>query len=125
VTPSEFPDRPADPTAGTVESYVVAFEEAYSRNEALFEDTKRVTVYTGDVSVKRVNGTRVVDLVSVTNTWAQGTATDGETATVVHGDGPRIPVRYHLTDDGLYRNELDYDETPVPGEYGRTVACFE
>ena len=125
VEPSPFPELPSNRTAASVESHVVAFEEAYSRNEALFEDSKRVATYTQDVSVRRVNGTWVVDLVSVTNTWAQGPPTDGETATVVHGDGPRVPVRYHLSDDGLYRNELDYDETPVPGEYGRAVACYE
>jgi hypothetical protein len=125
VEPSPIPDRPEELTADSVESYVAEFEKSYARNGALFEDSRRVNTLVVVENVTRREGVWVVDLVSRTNTWAQGTATGTATATVVHGDGARISVRYHLTADGLYRLELGYDETPVPGKYGVPVACFE
>lgn len=125
VEPSPIPDRPDELTVDSVESYVAEFEEAYARNGALYEDSTEVNTLVVVENVTHREGVWVVDLVSRTNTWAQGTATGTATATVVHGDGPRVPVRYHLTADGLYRLELGYDETPVAGEYGVPVACFE
>lgn len=124
VEPSEFPEHPAELTAESVEAYVSAYETAYARNAALSEDSTEVNTLVEVENVTERNGTWVVDLVSRTNTWAQGTESGTATATVVHGDGARIHVRYHLTDEGLYRLELGYDETPQPGAYGQAVACF-
>lgn len=125
VEPSDFPDRPAELTVESVEAYVSGFERAFARNRRLSKESTQVnTMVTVEDATER-NGTWVVDVVSRTNTWAQGTERAGETATVVHGDGARIPVRYHLTDEGLYRLELGYDETPPAGEYGPAVACVD
>ena len=76
-------------------------------------------------NVTEWNWTSTVDVTSRTNTWAQGTDTAEGTPTVVHGDGARIPVRYHLPDEGLDRLELGDDATPLAGEAGRAVACAE
>jgi hypothetical protein len=87
-------------------------------------------VIVGDVSVERHDGTWIVDLTSRTNTWVQGRATGTATATVVHGDGARVPVTYRLTDRALYRVEgspggtLSGGPTRTP-EQGRPVACFD
>lgn len=130
VEPSEFPDPPAAWNRSSVERYVVGFEAAYARNGALREESREVNVLVAEVSVERRDGAWVVDLVSRTNTWAQGRATGTATATVVHGDGARIPVAYRLTDRGLYRAERDIGQppsgTPTPTPGGWTpVACFE
>lgn len=125
VEPSEFPDRPDELTTASVETYVAAFEQAFARNLRLSKESTQVDTMVTVENVSEQNGTWVVDVVSRTNTWAQGTESAEGTATVVHGDGARIHVRYHLTDVGLYRNELGYDETPVAGEFGRAVACFD
>ena len=130
VEPSEFPDPPSEWNRSSVERYVAAFESAYARNDALREDSTKVNVLVAEVSVERRDGAWVVDLVSRTNTWTQGRATGTATATVVHGDGARIPVTYRLTDRGLYRAERDVGEppsgtpTPTPGGW-IPVACFE
>jgi hypothetical protein len=132
VEPSEFLDPPAAWNRSSVERYVVAFEEAYARNGALREESTRVDVLVAEVSVERRDGAWVVDLVSRTNTWAQGRATGTATATVVHGDGARVPVTYRLTDRALYREEGRVGGTPsgsaastrAPRD-GRTVRCFE
>lgn len=82
-----------------------------------------------EVSVERRSGAWAVDLVSRTNTWAQGRGTGTATATVVHGDGARISVAYRLTDRGLYRAERGVGEPPpgtptaTPGPW-TPVACF-
>ncbi|MEF8840426.1 MAG: hypothetical protein V5A62_02215 [Haloarculaceae archaeon] len=130
VEPSELPDPPAEWNRSSIERYVVAFEEAYSRNAALRTTSTRVEVIVGDVSVERSGDTWVVELTSRTNTWAQGRATGTATATVVHGDGARIPVTYHLTDRGLYRTQRSVggpssgSPTATP-DRGIPVACFE
>jgi hypothetical protein len=125
VEPSDLPERPSNLTAGSVETYVAEFEEAYARNGALSAGSTQVNTLVTVEDVSDRDGAWVVDLVSRTNTWAQGTASGTATATVVHGDGARIPVRYHLTSEGLYRQELGYDETPQPGRFGRPVTCFD
>lgn len=129
VEPSERPEPPAEWNRSSVERYVVAFEAAYARNDALRADSTEVNVLVAEVSVERRGEAWVVDLVSRTNTWAQGRATGTATATVIHGDGARIPVTYRLTDRGLYRAERDIGEppsgtpTPTPGPW-TPVACF-
>jgi len=130
VTPSEYPEPPEEWNRSSVERYVVAFEAAWARNGALREDSTEVNVLVAEVSVERRDEAWVVDLVSRTNTWAQGRATGTATATVVHGDGARIPVTYRLTDRALYRIERDVGEppsgTPTPTPGGWTpVACFD
>lgn len=125
VEPSGLPDRPDELTAGSVETYVSRFEQAFARNQRLSKESTRVNTMVTVENVTERNGTWVVDVVSRTNTWAQGTESADGTATVVHGDGARIHVRYHVTDEGLYRLELGYDETPVAGEHGRAVACVD
>lgn len=132
VEPSELPEPPAEWNRSSVERYVVAFEEAYARNEALRTDSTRVEVTVGEVSVERRDEAWVVDLVSRTNTWAQGRATGTATATVVHGDGARIPVTYRLTDRALFRKAgtvagtPSSDTTPRAEPWsGPAVACFE
>jgi len=130
VEPSEFPEPPEERNRSSVEQYVAAFEAAYARNDALRGDSTKVNVLVAEVSVERRDGTWVVDLVSRTNTWAQGRATGTATATVVHGDGARITVTYRLTDRGLYRAERGVGEppsgTPTPTPRGWTpVACFD
>ena len=112
VEPSELPDPPEVWNRSSVERYVVAFEEAYSRNEALRTTSTRVEVIVGDVSVERSDGEWVVELTSRTNTWAQGRGTGTATATVVHGDGANVPVTYRLTDRALYREEGRVGGTP-------------
>lgn len=125
VTPSPYPDRPAAWDESAVRDYVVAFEEAWARNEHLRAGTKRVEVLVADVTVRQVDGGYRVDLVSRTNTWHGGLREDDETATVVHGDGPRIPVAYHLSDRRLVRAAGDHRVTPTVGPTaGRTVRCF-
>lgn len=125
VEPSELPDRPGELTAASVEIYVSGFEQAFARNRRLSKESTQVNTMVTVENVTDRNGTWVVDVISRTNTWAQGTESAEGTATVVHGDGARIHVRYHVTDEGLYRQELGYDETPVAGEYGRAVACVD
>lgn len=125
VEPSEFPDPPATWNDSSVEAYVTAFEESYSRNAALSEISTRVSTHVSDVSVTETDRGWEVSLTSRTNTWAAGTDTAEGTPTVVHGDGARIPVTYHVTDEGLYRLESDYGETPDPDALGTPVACFE
>ena len=130
VEPSEPPDPPGEWNRSSVERYVVAFEEAYSRNAALRNASTRVEVTVGDVSVQRSGDVWVVGLTSRTNTWAQGRATGTATATVVHGDGAHIPVTYRLTDRALYRTERSVggpsseSPTATPGR-GTPVACFD
>lgn len=124
VEPSDLPHRPDELTAASVEAYVSGFEKAFARNRRLSKESTQVNTMVTVENVTDRNGTWVVDVVSRTNTWAQGTDTSAGTPTVVHGDGARIHVRYHLTEEGLYRKEVGYDETPVAGEYGRAVACF-
>lgn len=132
VEPSERPEPPGEWNRSSVERYVVAFEEAYARNEALRNTSTRVGVIVGDVSVERTDGAWVVELTSRTNTWAQGRATGTATATVVHGDGSYVPVTYRLTDRALYRTEgtvggtPSSSETPIGvSEDGPAVACFD
>lgn len=132
VEPSERPDPPREWNRSSVERYVVAFEEAYSRNAALRRDTREVTVVVGDVAVERRDGAWMVDLVSRTNTWVQGRASGTGTATVVHGDGASVPVTYRVTDRALYREEGRIGGTPsasgAPTDGARdwtTVACFD
>lgn len=132
VEPSELPDRPPTWNESSVRAYVVAFEKAYARNGALAETSTRVEVAVTDVSVSTVDGTWVVRLTSRTNTWAQGRPDGNRTATPVHGDGPYVPVVYHLTDSGLYRTEDVDAGSPSASatrtattERGVAVACFE
>ena len=132
VEPSDRPDPPREWNRSSVERYVVAFEEAYSRNAALRTDTREVTVVVGEVSVERRDDAWMVDLVSRTNTWVQGRATGTATATVVHGDGPYVPVTYRVTDRALSREEGRVGGTPSasgePTDSARdwvTVACFD
>jgi len=130
VEPSGRPEPPDEWNRSSVERYVVAFEAAYARNAALRVNTREASVIVGDVSVDRRDGTWIVDLTSRTNTWVQGRATGTATATVVHGDGARVPVTYRLTDRALYRVEgspggtLSGGPTRTP-EQGRPVACFD
>jgi hypothetical protein len=130
VEPSKYPGPPEEWNRTSIERYVVAFEEAWARNGALREESTEVNVLVAEVSVERRDGAWVVELVSRTNTWAQGRASGTATATVVHGDGARIPVTYRLTDRALYRTERDVGEppsgTPTPTPGGWTpVACFD
>lgn len=132
VDPSAFPDRPATWNESSVRSYVVAFEEAYARNGALRETSTRVEVSVTDVSVSETDGAWVVHLASQTNTWAKSVDAGTATPTVVHGDGARVPVVYHLTDRGLYRREAAMGGTPSASatrttrpERGVAVACFD
>jgi hypothetical protein len=126
VTPSEYPDRPEEWTESSAREYVVAFEEAWSRNERLRPDTRRVTTSVWDVSVLTVEDGYRVRLTSQTNTWYGGPADGNETATVVHGDGPQVPVAYHLSDGRLVRAEGDHQSTPTVGPAtGWTARCFD
>jgi hypothetical protein len=125
VEPSDLPSRPTNLTAESVEAYVASFEEAYARNGALSDASTQVNTLVTVENVTERDGTWVVDLVSRTNTWAQGTAAGTATATVVHGDGASIHVRYQLSSEGLYRQELGYDETPQSGQFGRPVTCLD
>lgn len=126
VAPSQYPDRPEEWTESSVREYVVAFEEAWSRNERLRPDTERVTTNVWDVSVLPVEDGYRVRLTSQTNTWYGGPAEGNETATIVHGDGAHIPVAYHLSDGRLVRAEGDHQSTPTvsPG-IGQTIRCFD
>jgi hypothetical protein len=131
VEPSELPDSPEEWNRSSVEEYVVAFERAWSRNGALRTTSTNVEVIVGDVSVERSGDEWVVELTSRTNTWAQGRATGTATATVVHGDGAKVPVTYRLTDRALYREEGRIGGTPsssvtsTPERLAeRPVACF-
>lgn len=125
VTPSTYPDRPATWNESTVRTYVVAFEEAWSRNRHLRPETKRVTVGVWDVSVVATDDGYRVRLTSQTNTWYGGPAEGNRTATVVHGDGPHLSVAYHLTEDRLVRTEGGRETPTVGPGTGRTVRCFE
>jgi len=125
VNPSPYPDRPANWTESSVRAYVVTFEQAWSRNQQLREATKRVTVSVSDVSVARTADGYHVTLTSRTNTWYGGPAEGNRTATIVHGDGAYIPVRYALTDGRLVRAEGRFDATPTVGpQSGRTLRCW-
>jgi len=125
VEPSPYPDRPANWTESSVREYVVAFEQAWSRNQQLREATKRVTVSVSDVSVARTADGYRVTLTSRTNTWYGGPAEGNQTATIVHGDGAYIPVRYAVTDGRLVRAEEQFDATPTVGQRsGRTLRCW-
>lgn len=132
VEPSALPDRPATLNESSVRAYVVAFESAYARNGALAEHSTRVEVSVTDVSVSKAGDTWVVSLTSRTDTWAQGRPEGNQTATPVHGDGPYVPVVYHLTDGGLSRIEDADTGSPSASatrtaatERGVAVACFE
>lgn len=130
VQPSRYPDPPATRSAASVERYVVAFERAYARNEALSRESTRVQVAVSAVRVTEEGTTWIVELVSRTNTWAAGTPAASATPTVVHGDGPRVPVTYRLTDRALYRMEGSGNGKPTGGSResapgGVTVACLE
>jgi hypothetical protein len=124
VDPSDYPDRPATWNESSVEAYVTAYERAYSRNDALRRKTRQVTVSVSDVSVETTDAGYRVRLVSRTNTWYGGTGEGTETATVVHGDGPLVPVLYEIRDDRLTRAEGGYEDTPTAGET-RAVACWD
>ncbi|WP_255195868.1 hypothetical protein [Halorarius litoreus] len=123
VAPSDLPDRPGTLNQSTVRAYVVAYEEAYARNGRLSRISTRVTTNVGDVRVTETADGWRVRLNSQTNTWAAGTETADGTPTVIHGDGPRVPVTYWLTDGRLVRATADYDETPTR-QSGRVVQCF-
>lgn len=130
VEPSEWPDPPQTRTASSVERYVVDVERAYSRNEALRPDSTRVEVVVTGSTVSKEGDTWVVELTSRTNTWAAGTAMGSATPTVVHGDGPYVPVTYRLTDRALYRIEDSDDGSPTRDKppatpRGRTLVCFD
>ena len=130
VEPRDLPDPPATWNRSSVERYVVAFEEAWAYNEALEVATKSVSVIVGDVSVERRGGVWVVELTTRTNTWVQDRTTGTATATVVHADGPPVPVTYRLTDRALYRNEGRVGGTPsgsptTTREHRVPVACFD
>jgi hypothetical protein len=126
VNPSPYPDRPANWTGSTVREYVVAFEQAWSRNQRLREATKRVTVSVSDVAVTRTGYGYRLDLTSQTNTWYGGPAEGNRTATIVHGDGAYVPVRYVVTDGRLVRSEGRFDSTPTGGpQSGRTLRCWD
>lgn len=126
VTPSTYPDPPATWNDSSARAYVVAFEEAWSRNQQLRPSTKRITVLVSDASVTATDDGYRVRLTSRTNTWYGGPAEGNETATIVHGDGAYIPVAYHLSDGRLVRSEGEYDTTPTVGpRAGRTVRCFD
>jgi hypothetical protein len=126
VNPSPYPDRPANWTESSVRAYVVAFEQAWSRNQRLREATKRVTVSVSDVAVTRTDYGYRVDLTSRTNTWYGGPAEGNRTATIVHGDGAYIPVRYAVTDGRLVRAEGRFDTTPTADpQSGRTLRCWD
>jgi hypothetical protein len=122
LSPRDLPAPPSSRDRGSVREYVVAFEKAYSHNDALSKTSTRVSVSVYDVEVRATDRGWVVSLVSVTNTWAAGTNSAGGTPTVVHGDGHRVPVTYHLFADRLYRVEFGYDATPGD-ELGVVVAC--
>ena len=125
VEPSDLPHRPTNRSVSSVEAYVVGFEKAYARNQRLSRASTQVNTMVTLEAIEERDGTWVVDVVSRTNTWVQGTDTADGTPTEVHGDGARIHVRYHLTEDALYRLQLGYDETAEPGAYGRPVVCFD
>lgn len=125
VTPSDYPERPAEWNASSVRAYVVAFEEAWARNAHLRADTKQVVTYVSEPTVRRVDDGYRVRLVSQSNTWHGGLPEGNGTATVVHGDGAPIPVAYHLSEGRLVRAEGDYEATPTVGPgAGRAVRCF-
>lgn len=123
VTPSDHPEPPDEWTERSVREYVVAYEEAYARNQQLDESSTRVTVNVHDVRVERTDDGWVVRLTSQTNTWARGSPDGTETATLVHGDGAMIPVAYLVTDDRLRRSQGGIEETPDPTT-GTTLECL-
>lgn len=130
VEPSELPQPPDTWTEASVERYVVHFERAYSRNDGLRRDSTRVTVAVSDVTVMRIDGDWVVELTSRTNTWEAGTPGGPGTPTVIHGDGPYVPVRYRITERALFRAEGSAGTTPSwegegPTPAETTVACFD
>ncbi|PSP98898.1 hypothetical protein BRC89_05770 [Halobacteriales archaeon QS_4_70_19] len=114
VTPSAYPDGPETWDESSVRAYVVGFQEAWSRNQHLRPETKRVTVSVWDVSVTSTDDGYRVRLTSQTNTWYGGPAEGNRTATTVHGDGPHLSVGYYLSDDRLVRTEGGR-ETPTVG----------
>lgn len=122
VEPSPLPDRPTTLNRSSVEAYVVAYEEAYARNGALRAESTQVSTVVGNVRVEETADGWTVHLTSRTNTWVRGTDTGDGTPTEVHGDGPRVPVVYRLTDDRLVRAEGEYGETPSAAG-GATVEC--
>ncbi len=125
VEPSPYPDRPETWDESSVRSYVVAFEQAWSRNQELYPKTKRVTVIVSDVTVTATESGYRVRLTSRTNTWYGGPAEGNQTATIVHGDGAAIPVVYTVTEDRLVRAEDNFGATPTAGlRSGRTVRCW-
>ena len=124
VEPSDYPARPPTLNQSSVAAYVTAYERAYSRNEALRPKTRRVTVSVTDVSVEATEAGYRVRLVSRTNTWYGGTGNGSETATVVHGDGARIPVLYEIHADRLTRAEGGYEDTPTAAET-RVRECWD
>lgn len=125
VEPSPYPDRPETWDESSVRAYVVAFEQAWSRNQQLRSKTKRVTVGVSDVTVSASENGYRVRLASRTNTWYGGPAEGNQTATIVHGDGAYIPVAYTLTEHRLVRAESNFGSTPTAGlRTGRTVRCW-
>jgi len=130
VEPSDYPETPETWTDASVEQYVVGVERVVARNDALRRESTRVEVVVSDVTVDRNDGTWIVELTSRTNTWAAGTPVGSRTPTVVHGDGPNVPIVYRVTDQALYRRVGDTGTTPnrntaSQSTQGRIIVCFD
>lgn len=122
VTPSPLPERPDELTRDRVLSYVEDYEVAYRRNLGLRENTETYEVFVTDASVREVEDGHVVDLEAKYWYNAGGPEPGTATATIIHADGPRYEVSYHVTDAGMRRSVAD-GGTPSP-RAGEFVECW-
>ena len=78
-------------------SFVGEYERAYLHNSVLQEDTESVGTPVSIHSTEEVSGGFVVAVDSVYYANVQSVTTDGETATVLHTDGPETRKAYLVT----------------------------
>lgn len=123
VTPSELPDGPPRMTESAVAKYVVAYEEAYGRNQLLRDDTKRANQQVSEPTVRAVDGGFIVEVQTYESYTRQREPFGNETVTAVVADGPRVDVSYLVTEDRLLRAEGDFDGAPRPRD-GKTMECW-
>jgi len=123
VTPSPLPERPDELTRQRVLSYVEDYEVAYRRNLGLRDSTETYEVFVTDASVREVDDGHVVDLTAEYWYNEGGPAPGTATATIIHADGPRYDVSYHVTGDGMRRSVGGREGTPRPRR-GAFVECW-
>lgn len=123
VTPSELPDGPPELSESAVVEYVVAYEEAYGRNNLLRSDTKRASHYVSEPTVRAVDGGFVVEVRTIRTSMEQGVYEGNHTATAVVYDGAPTNVSYLVTEHRLLRAEGDFHGSPPP-RAGQTMECW-